>query len=175
MLLASCNPGKKDPAPAKLSSSPKPVVADTLAKTNSYSRPLNARKAPNFSLNSVTGDEKITLSSYKGKIVIFAFWATWCPPCRAKVPFFIELQKKHKNDVVFIGSATNDGIAQVRNFAKSQGINYLLCVTDDATASAYNVRGLPTSLVIDRDGYIYREYVGFRPKEVFEADIKALL
>ena len=59
-------------------------------------------KAPEFTLNTTEGNQ-ISLSDYRGKVVILDFWATWCPPCRKGIPDLIELQKEYKGDIVIIG------------------------------------------------------------------------
>lgn len=173
MFSVSCGEKKKTPAPAS-NSAPAAVSSNNLNDAVKYVRLPSAKKAAEFSLPSIA-EGRVTLSQYKGKIVILDFWATWCPPCKAEIPFFIELQNEYKNDVVFIGAAIDD-MAKVKAFSKSYGINYPIGIADNSVTGAYGgVRGIPTTFVIDRDGYIYREYVGFRPKEVFEADIKTLL
>ena len=113
--------------------------------------------------------------SYKGKVVLVDFWATWCPPCRAEIPHFKALQAKY-GDVVVIGiSVDREGVAAVKPFASENGITYPLLIGDLQTVKAYgNVQSIPTTFVIDQHGRFYSKHVGYKPGTVFERDIQAL-
>ena len=127
-------------------------------------------KAAEFSMNSISGG-KIKLSDYAGKVIILDFWATWCPPCKAEIPFFIELYKQYKKDGLVIIGAALDEKSKVVSFVKKNGVNYPVGLGDQKLGQLYGgIRGIPTTFVIDRKGNIVSKYVGFRPKQVFEQD-----
>ncbi len=132
----------------------------------------NNKIAPNFNLTDLNG-KQVKLSDYKGKVVFLNFWATWCPPCKREIPDFIELQKKYSNQgFTFIGIALDDYQSVVR-FAKDHKINYPVVIGDENLVKQYgNIRGIPTSFLISKDGKIVQRYEGYRTKEVFEKDIK---
>lgn len=133
-----------------------------------------AYPAPDFTLTGIDG-QNVQLSSFKGKVVILDFWATWCPPCKAEIPFFVELQSQYGKDGLAIIGAALDDPEKVKAFAKDYGINYPVALANRDTATTYGgIRGIPTTFVIDKKGNVVRQYVGYRPKEVFEADFKAL-
>ena len=161
------------PAPASAASSGNTAASSEYAARTK--RASDAVLAADFSLPDLKGG-KVNLADYKGKIIILDFWATWCPPCKAEIPGFIRLHNKYAKDgVVLIGAAIDDP-NKVKPFMKSYGINYPICIADQATATNYGgIRGIPTTFVIDKEGYIAREYVGFRPEEQFEQDIKDLM
>jgi len=125
-------------------------------------------KVPDFSLLSFNKNE-IKLSNYKGKVVILDFWATWCPPCRAEIPHFIELYKKYKEQgLVIIGMAIDEKY-KVEQFIKNYKINYPVVLGDEKIANDFGgVYGLPTTFIIDKEGNVRDKFVGYRPKEVFE-------
>jgi len=136
----------------------------------------NQTKAPDFELKNINGGiEK--LSDYKDKVVILDFWDTWCPPCRAEIPDFIDLTKKYKDDVVIIGAAfANRGIEAVKQFYKEFEMNYPVVIADRKVVKDYGgIRSIPTTFVIDKQGIIYKKYIGQREKSVFEEDIQNLL
>jgi cytochrome c biogenesis protein CcmG/thiol:disulfide interchange protein DsbE len=126
--------------------------------------------APDFTLPGIDG-KPVKLSDYKGKVIILDFWATWCPPCKAEIPSFIALADMFRDKgLVIIGAALDDE-SRVKAFAAQLKMNYPVCIANQDIASAYGgVRGIPTTFVIDKTGMIVRQYVGFRPKEVFIAD-----
>lgn len=132
-------------------------------------------KAPEFTLNDLEGNT-ISLRNFSGKIRIVDFWATWCPPCKAEIPHFNDLTKEYSEDVVVIGiSLDQKGIEVVQAFAKDHDIIYPIVMGDMKTVKSYgNIRSIPTTFVIDPAGKIYKKYVGYRSKEVFENDIKTL-
>ena len=106
------------------------------------------------------------------------FWATWCPPCREEIPGFIALQKKYQaKGLEVIGvSVDRGGPAVVNAFAKENGINYTMLMSDQETETAYGgIRSIPTTFLIDREGNVVKKYLGGQPVEAFEADVKALL
>jgi len=141
-------------------------------------------KAADFTLMSLDGEE-ISLSDFKGKVVILDFWATWCPPCVKEIPHFNELAKEYEDDglVVFGVSVDRDGAPAVEKFTKTRiPINYPLVLYDKATYDTYQMYlpadrrgGIPFTFVIDREGNIREHYVGYRPKEEFVKAIKPLL
>ena len=135
------------------------------------------KQAPEFTLLDINGN-KVNLSDFKGKVVILDFWATWCPPCIAEIPHFIELYDEYKNrglEVIGISVDWN-GQRVVPPFAEEKGINYILLLGDDEVTDLYGgIISIPTTFILDRKGGIRKRYMGYRDKEVFERDIKELL
>jgi peroxiredoxin len=133
--------------------------------------------APEFVLTSLDG-QQVRLSQYRGKVVILDFWATWCPPCKLELPHFIELYKEFRQDGLEIIGVSLDRIGQqeVSAFVKEWKIPYTVVMGNGAVVKSYGgIRGIPTTFVIGKDGKIYRKYVGYRKKEVFEKDVLKLL
>jgi len=135
---------------------------------------VSAQSAPDFTLTDLDG-QKVSLSDYKGKVIIVDFWATWCGPCKMEIPSFIKLQEDYKDDVVVLGISLDQGGPKVVvPFAKKMNINYPIVYGDGSVVQAYGgVRGIPTTFVIDRDFNIQRKYVGYTDHKVFEKDILA--
>jgi peroxiredoxin len=149
-------------------------AAGAVKQAGAPARTDNATLAPDFTLKDLNG-KAMKLSDHRGKVVILDFWATWCPPCRAEIPFFIELMKQYSKDGLVILGAAVDEAGRVKNFYKQYGMNYQVAVADQETPQLYGgIMGIPTTFVIDKDGYIIQKYVGFRPKSVFEADFLKL-
>jgi thiol-disulfide isomerase/thioredoxin len=87
--------------------------------------PLFGAAAPAWELKDLNGNA-VKLSDFKGKVVILDFWATWCPPCRAEIPHFVELQDKYgKQGLVIVGISLDEGgPGVVSSFVKANKINY---------------------------------------------------
>lgn len=113
------------------------------------------KEAPGFTLQTPSG-ESVSLASARGKVVLLDFWAVWCLPCRAAMPHVQKLHEKFKDKgLVVLGvntweEAENDPAA----YMKEHGYSYGLLLKGDETAKAYNVSGIPTFYVIDREGRI---------------------
>ena len=150
------------------------VLIITPAKTEAIKI---GEKAPNFVLSDIR-EQKVDFSHYKNKVIILNFWDTWCPPCKAEIPDFIELQKKWgKKGLQIMGIAfARQGIKTVKSFVKKHKINYLILIADTEVMKKYGpLRGIPTTFVISKKGEIYKKYIGLRNKEIFEKDIRDLL
>ena len=77
-------------------------------------------RAPDFALTDAAG-KTVRLSDYRGKVVLLNFWATWCEPCKAEVPWFVDLQKTYTDDLVVLGvSFDEDGWKSVRPFIEER-------------------------------------------------------
>ncbi len=130
---------------------------------NISSAPQAGFNAPDFTLNTPDG-ETYTLSDTKGKAVLVNLWATWCPPCRAEMPAIEKMYQEYKDRgfvVLAINMTYQDDPLAVVPFTKEYGLTFpiLLEETGD-TASAYQLRSLPSSYFINRDGVISEVVIG---------------
>jgi peroxiredoxin len=131
-----------------------------------------------FTMPDLDGKE-VRLSSYKGKVILLNFWATWCGPCKAEIPGFVELQDQYgKDGLVVVGYSVDDDAPKAQAFADQFKINYpvLLGLGREDVQDAYGpIWGIPASFIISRDGRVCQKHLGIAPKAVFEKEIKALL
>jgi len=133
--------------------------------------------APDFTLNDLK-DNPVTLSEYTGKVVIIDFWATWCPPCRKGIPEFIEMQNEYGNDeFVVLGINMDQGdLSVVPKFAEEYDINYPVLYFKPEVAMAYGgITSIPTTFIVDKEGYVRHGVRGYQPKEYFKRIIDTLL
>ncbi len=136
-----------------------------------------SKAAPAWELKDVDG-KTVKASDFDGKVVILDFWATWCPPCKAEIPGFVELQKQYgdKGLVVIGVSLDEQGPAVVKPFMKQFEMNYPVVMGDAKIVQAYGgIEGIPTTFIIDRSGNIVAGHVGYVAKETFEKEITPLL
>jgi len=128
--------------------------------------------APDFTSKTINGEE-ITLSKLKGKVVVLNFWATWCPPCRSEMPLFNRVYEKYRDrGFEIIAISTDSSERQVKKFIKEFGIKFPVVMDKQNLVSKYNVSGLPTSFLIDRDGKIIKVRLGEYVE--IEKDLKKL-
>ncbi len=135
------------------------------------------KAAPDFELKDVNG-KTVRLADFRGKIVMVDFWATWCGPCQIEIPWFIDFERKYKDQgFVVIGVAMDDeGWPVVKPFIEQMKMNYRVVIGNDHTADLYGgIDALPTTVIIDRDGRIASMHVGLAGKQEFQDAIEKLL
>jgi thiol-disulfide isomerase/thioredoxin len=131
----------------------------------------------NFTLKDMHGDD-VVLSSYKGKVMILNFWATWCGPCKAEIPDLVKLQEQYRDDLVVLGFSVDDTPEKMKPYATEYKINYPLLVGNgrEDVQDAYGpLWGIPVSVIIDREGKIAKKHSGIASREQFEREIRPLL
>jgi peroxiredoxin len=117
------------------------------------------QRAPQFSLRTLSGDV-VSLSDYRGRVVILDFWASWCVPCRATFPVLHALwQSEAERGVVLIGISLDRSRADASRYLEETGFEDTIALwgsLGDASAVAdrYGVGGIPHTLVIDRSGIV---------------------
>jgi thiol-disulfide isomerase/thioredoxin len=155
-----------------------PASLDSEQETASAACMADAKPAKlDFTMKDLDGKE-VSLTSYKGKVILLNFWATWCGPCKAEIPGFVELQAKYKNDLVVVGYSVDDEAPKARAFATEYKMNYPILLGEgrEDVQDAYGpIWGIPASFIISRDGRVCKKHLGIAPKAVFEREIKALL
>ena len=138
--------------------------------------PVAGHPAPNFALKTLTG-ETIRLSDFAGKPVLVNFWATWCGPCQSEFPDFQQASVDNADKLVIIGinNTATDQREWVDDFVAKMGATFPIVLDEDGKISAaYQIRGLPTSIFIDRDGIVNEVFTGPINKAYIEAKLNEL-
>lgn len=162
-------------------------IVNKMMSTDKSKRPDYAIKAPDFTLRTVQG-ELFKLSENRGKVIMLNFWGTWCGPCRREIPDFNKLHAKYQKDgLEIVGVTLTSGSAKnILNFMNDWDMEYTVLtdidnyetqkVTSDyGRAIGRPITGIPTTLIIDQEGYIVKGYIGPRSEEVFYKDLHPLL
>jgi thiol-disulfide isomerase/thioredoxin len=141
--------------------------------------PANAKPANlDFTLKDLANRD-VKLSSFKGKVILLDFWATWCGPCKVEIPWFIEFQNKYgKDGLQVIGVSVDDTLAKLKPYVDTMKMNYLVLqgLDHDDVQDAYGpMFGIPVTAIISRDGKVCMKHAGLASKSSFEAMIKGLL
>jgi peroxiredoxin len=118
--------------------------------------------APDFTFPGLDG-KKVSLSDYKGKVVLVNIWATWCPPCVDEMPSMEKLYQKFKgeNFEILAVSIDEPGLKAVAPFMKKSGLTFpALIDSEGAIKTVYGITGIPESFIIDQQGILIKKIVG---------------
>ena len=156
--------------PTRLSAQSPPPAA-----TPRMRRVLPGVLAPDFQLESIDG-KMVKLSDFRGKAVLLNFWATWCGPCRAEMPWLVELYAKYKDAGFEIVGVSLDQNAvhrpRVVPYVREKNVTYTILYGNDRVSAAYDgVPLLPTSFFIGTDGKIVGEFEGIKTKNDLELNV----
>lgn len=176
-MKANIAPGKEQfvftpPAEAKL------VKSFFQQQETAEKHPLVDKPAPAFKLATLEG-ATFDLAEHKGKVVVLDFWASWCGPCTRALPILNEVTGNFKDKgVVFVAVNVRESPEQIQSFLKSKNLNVNVALDQDGkVGELYQVRGIPQTVVVGKDGTISQIHVGFSPnlKDSFAAELDQLI
>lgn len=137
--------------------------------------PIAGYRAPDFTLQTLAG-ETVTLSELQGQAVVLNFWATWCPPCRAEIPFFQEASRKYNGQVAILGIDDGESPDTVAPFVAELRMTYPIPLDRDGVVSRqYGVNSLPSTFFVDGRGIIRKVHIGIINQGLLEEQIGRLL
>jgi peroxiredoxin len=127
-------------------------------------RGLVGSSAPDFALRSADGPN-LRLSEYRGEVVMLNFWATWCGPCRQEMPQLEKIYARYEDaGFTLLGINVDGDPERARRMATDVGVSFPVLFDDDKTVSRlYDIRAMPVTVLIDRDGRVREIHHGYRP------------
>jgi thiol-disulfide isomerase/thioredoxin len=124
--------------------------------------PLAGAPAPEFELTSPSSGASARLDQYSGRVVLLDFWATWCEPCRQSFPSYQALLERYGDQVAVIGVSEDDDHIGIDGFGAETGVRFPLVWDDEkSVAQRYQIKGMPTLFIIDKNGLIRFVHSGF--------------
>ncbi len=122
--------------------------------------PLMGQPAPPFAVVGLSG-EQVSLTVFRGKVLLLNFWATWCVPCRQELPALQHFATEQLGRLTVLGIDERESAADVGAFARPLGVTYELALDGGGNAAQrYRVQGLPTSFLIDAQGIVRQTHLG---------------
>ncbi|GIW08433.1 MAG: hypothetical protein KatS3mg060_3238 [Dehalococcoidia bacterium] len=142
----------------------------------SSAAPVVGGAAPEFSLPTLDG-RTVSLASLKGKPVLLNFWATWCAPCREEMPLIQRAAARYASSgLTVLAIDVQEGEALVQPFVDEFGLTFpVLLDKNGEVVSRYRVRGIPTTVFIDRGGIIQSVYLGPMDETILESRLNGIL
>jgi cytochrome c biogenesis protein CcmG/thiol:disulfide interchange protein DsbE len=140
------------------------------------SRSLVNQRAPEFARKDLNG-RRLDLASYRGKVVLLNFWATWCAPCQVEMPVFAAWERQYgPQGLQVIGISMDDGPEAVRSLVDRLKLDYPVAMGDAELGERYGgVLGLPLTYLIDRKGRVRAQFEGETALKAIEKQLKLLL
>ncbi|HEY3705444.1 MAG TPA: TlpA disulfide reductase family protein [Terracidiphilus sp.] len=138
--------------------------------------PLLHKPAPPF-VRTDLNHKPVNISSYRGKVVLLTFWATWCAPCQIEMPHFVDWQTRYgPSGLQIIGVSMDDDSSPVLALTRKRHVNYPVLMGDEQLGEAYGrILGLPVTFLIDRHGNIAAHFKGETKIPVIESAMQRLL
>ncbi|SDX31542.1 TlpA family protein disulfide reductase [Marinobacter mobilis] len=165
--------------PAPLLSGQKTLLAMTFACSALFSTQTMAEPELAPSLDLPTSEGRVSLADLRGKVVLVDFWASWCGPCRQSFPWMNTLQEKYQNQGLEVVAVNLDQEAEAAAaFLSAIPADFTVAYDPDGvTPEAYGVMGMPSAYLIDREGRIHSQHIGFHIDRIdnYEAEIQSLL
>lgn len=125
---------------------------------------VRADTAPDFTLPRLDNQQPVSLSSLRGQVVYVDFWASWCAPCAHSLPALQTLHNElQEQGFEVIAINLDESPQQARRFLQPLALTYpVLFDAQKNTPQAYNISGMPTAFLVDRNGHIRSRHTGFR-------------
>ncbi len=164
VILASCTArGGSGAARAAAAPAPSREAVDALVQKAGLDRPTATLMASDFTLETLDG-RKVSLSSYKGQVVLLSFWATWCGPCKQEMPDMQTLYEGMKSKgLTIVAVDLMEDKDTVSRFVKDNKYTFPVLLDTNGTvggSTTYGVSAIPTNYVIDRTGRIVGRAIG---------------
>lgn len=155
---------KPEPRPAPSAEAQSPMLAPEPSRPVLAQMPSPGQPVPDFTLPRLGGGT-VTLSQLRGKVVVIDFWATWCPPCRAEMPWLVPMALRlEPKGVVFVAISEDDPPGQVplvnQFAAQVPGLERFAVLGDPEVEARYGVDSLPSLFIVDRQGRLVTSAVG---------------
>jgi cytochrome c biogenesis protein CcmG/thiol:disulfide interchange protein DsbE len=124
-------------------------------------------RAAGFTVTTPAGDS-IALDDYRGSVILLNFWATWCGPCREEMPAFQAAYEARQDDgLVVLAVNYQQQVEDVTPFVEELALTFPVVLDPSLkVATLYRVRGLPMSLIIDREGFVRVRHVGHMSQDL---------
>ena len=139
--------------------------------------PVESRKVmPALEMERLDGGEW-RLEDHLGQVVLINYWATWCGPCQMETPGLVSLARElGPKGLAVVGVSMDTGDrAKVRNFVERFQVSYPVVFPARMSQMEFGMEGLPTTILLDRNGRVAKTYVGAVRRADFEADVNAVL
>jgi peroxiredoxin len=147
----------------------------------SFVGPASCSRPPAANLDFVLKDmngQDVRLADFKGRPILINFWATWCPPCKAEIPWFVDMANQYKaQNLAVVGISIDDTAEDIRAFATQYKVNYPMLVGsghDDLIAAYEAGLVVPVSWLIKADGTVLEKVKGMHGREWFNERVQAL-
>jgi len=154
------------------------VVTLLLLVTTLSSHAAERPVATNFTLKSLAG-ENVRLSEYRGSVVMINFWASWCGPCRQELPVLDRLfQRYQRAGFVILAVNVEEDNQKAKNWVQELGLSFpVLFDNGQSVTDGYDVKAMPSSVIIDRDGAIAYRHDGYKPGDeaVYQKKVAELI
>lgn len=147
--------------------------------------PLKGEPAPDFTMRLLGTDQEVSLSDFQGQPVLINFWATWCPPCRAEMPWIESVYQKYKDDGLVVlavdaGEKVPASMVEetVQRYISGSGLTFPVLLGDNTydVQRVYSVYGLPGTVLVSPEGTVSEFHSGMYPNEAtLEDRIKSIM
>lgn len=134
--------------------------------------------APDFTLKSQKGDN-LKLSELRGKVILINFWASWCGPCRQEMPVLNELYQHYRSlDFTVLGVNVEQNSDNAESLLKEIPVSFpILFDNHNQVSKLYNVKGMPSTVIVDRDGNVRYTHIGYQAgtENEYQSKIRELI